>query len=88
MLAEAAKNDPDGFHHDTCVCGIAIIRAKYIDSGWYHATGERGCRAALYHVSPDAWAKSKTTTKARPRKRGCFFLRDVSIPGIRVTRRG
>lgn len=49
MMASAARIDPDAFDRDTCVCGLPIIRSKdKPDTGWYHATGERGCKAALY----------------------------------------
>jgi hypothetical protein len=69
MLADAAKLDPDGFDHDTCVCNLPIIRPKdHPDMGWYHATGERGCRAALFYVDKEAWSNSTTRANARPKK--------------------
>ncbi len=71
ILADAAKMYPDGFDHNTCVCGLPIIRPKdHQDMGWYHATGERECHAALYNVDKEAWLNSTPTkTKARPAKR-------------------
>lgn len=71
MLAEDAKRNPSGYDHDTCTCGLPIIRGKfYPEDGWYHATGgERGCRAALFEVDEEAWLNSTRTTRARPRKK-------------------
>lgn len=70
MLAEAAKMNPAGFDRDTCICDLPIIRPKdHPDMGWYHATGERGCRAALFYVNREANHNSTQTTNARPAKR-------------------
>lgn len=72
-LSYAASIQPAAFDHDKCVCGLPIIRAKgrEAEMGWYHHTGERGCRAALFNVDQDAWAGSGRDLKgkARPAKR-------------------
>ena len=89
MLAEAARISPDAFDHDTCVCGLAIIRSKdEPQTGWYHAMGDRGCKAALYDVDKEAWFNSQSRSNARPAKRSRALTPQTPAAPVGDTYRG